>query len=301
MRIGLIDVDSHHFPNIALMKLSAYHKARGDTVEWWNGLLSYDLVYMSRIFTNIYSKDEIHCIRADQIIRGGTGYDLSIKLPENIEHQYPDYSLYSQYTAAYGYLTRGCPRGCPFCIVSKKEGTRSVHVADLSEFWRGQKEIRLLDPNLLACKDHEKLLQQLADSGAWVHFTQGLDARLLNEDNVKLIDRVKVKNLHFAWDDPNDTSAPQMLGWFAKQTKLDDNHRSVYILTNFNSTHEQDLERIYKVWERGYRPYVMIYDKPGAPKITRHLQRWVNSIVLFRHIPNFADYISAKKSENIGI
>ncbi len=90
MKIGLIDVDGHNFPNIALMKLSAYHKERGDTVEWWNGFLSYDLVYISRIFTDIYSQGEIHCIRADKVIRGGAEYSLSVKLPEKIEHQYPD-------------------------------------------------------------------------------------------------------------------------------------------------------------------------------------------------------------------
>ncbi len=171
-----------------------------------------------------------------------------------------------------------------------------MYVADLSEFWHGQREIRLLDPNLLACKDHEKLLQQLADSRAWVHFTQGLDARLLNEDNAKLIERIKVKNLHFAWDIPDDTITPRMLKWFSKQTKLDCNHRSVYILTNFNSTHEQDLERIYKVWEIGYRPYVMIYNKPKAPKITCHLQRWANSFPIFKATPDYSDYIPAKKN-----
>ena len=168
MKIGLIDVDSHHFPNLCLMKLSAYHKTKGDTVEWWNGFEKYDIVYKSKVFTEVYTTEENTVIYADKIIEGGTGYDLENKLPYEIEHSYPDYSLYPKLTkdTAYGFLTRGCPRNCPFCIVSQKEGKQSVKVANLSEFWKGQKIIKLLDPNLLSCKDHIELLQQLIDSKA---------------------------------------------------------------------------------------------------------------------------------------
>lgn len=294
MRIGLIDVDGHNFPNIALMKISAYHKAHGDYVEWWNGFVHYDRVYMSRVFTDEYTQDENHCINADEIIKGGTGYSLKTVLSDEIEHQYPDYSLYPKHKEAYGYLTRGCPRNCEFCIVGEKEGLKSVQVADIGEFWRGQREIKLLDPNLLACADHEKLLKQLIDSRAWIDFTQGLDARLLNEDNAKLLERIKVKNIHFAWDDPNDGHVPKMLEWFSKRTTLDHRRRTVYILTNYNTAHEQDLERVYKVWEMGYSPYVMIYDKPNAPQRTRHLQRWANNPIIFKSEPYFAKYDPAK-------
>lgn len=291
MKIGLIDVDGHNFPNLALMKISAYHKTRGDTVKWvWQDFGHFDRVYMSRVFDDTYSNDYPYKINADEVVKGGTGYDLKNVLPEEIEHQYPDYSLYQRYTEAYGYLTRGCPRNCPFCIVGEKEDLKSVQVADLTEFWKDQREIKLLDPNLLACKDHEKLLKRLVDSGAHVDFTQGLDVRLLNDNNVKLIERIKVKNIHFAWDDPNDSHTPKMLKWFANKTKLSDSRRTVYILTNFGSTHEQDLERVYKVREMGYSTYVMIYDKPNAPKITRHLQRWANSPVIFKSEPDFAKY-----------
>lgn len=123
MRIGLIDVDGHNFPNIALMKISAYEKANGNDVEWWNGLKHYDKVYKAKIFDEIYSEDIDYAIMADEVIKGGTGYDLQNKLPEEIEHQCPDYSLYSNFNdTAYGFLTRGCPRGCKFCVVSEKEG-----------------------------------------------------------------------------------------------------------------------------------------------------------------------------------
>lgn len=204
MDIGLIDVDGHNFPNLPLMKLSAWHKKRGDAVEWWNGLKHYDVVYKSKVFDETYSKDLEHCVNADRIIEGGTGYGLDNELPGEIEHAYPDYGLYGTSGVAYGFLTRGCPRGCGFCIVSRKEGRKSRKVADLSEFYRGQRNIKLLDPNLLACPESEGLLRQLANSGACVDFTQGLDIRLTNKDNIELLNQVKTKRLHFAWDDPEE-------------------------------------------------------------------------------------------------
>ena len=168
MEIGLIDVDGHNFPNLALMKISAYEKKLNNRVEWWNGLKHYDRVYQAKVFDDTYTQDNMFCIMADEVIKGGTGYGLDNVLAEEIEHLYPDYALYQKYTkeTAYGFLTRGCPRGCGFCIVSKKEGCLSKQVADLSEFWKGQREIKLLDPNLLACKEQEILLGQLAESGA---------------------------------------------------------------------------------------------------------------------------------------
>lgn len=146
MKIGLIDVDSHNFPNLCLMKLSAYHKAKGHTVEWWNAKGRYDLVYKSRVFTDTYSKDTITVTNAEQVIFGGTGYDTKNRLPPEVEHSYPDYSIYPQFFGiAYGFLSRGCPRNCGFCIVSSKEGRKSVKVADLSEFWKWQPEIKIMD------------------------------------------------------------------------------------------------------------------------------------------------------------
>ena len=141
MKIGLIDVDRHNFPNLCLMKLSAYHKAAGDKVEWWRPAGRYDVVYKSRVFTDTYSKDEITVRNAAKIITGGTGYGTDTALPYDVEHTRPDYSLYPQFAdTAYGFLSRGCPRNCGFCIVSGKEGRKSVKVADLSEFWKWQPE-----------------------------------------------------------------------------------------------------------------------------------------------------------------
>ena len=202
MKIGLIDVDGHNYPNLALMKISAYHKSMGDTVEWWWGFGNYDRVYMSKIFDDTYTADMPEPLNADEIIKGGTGYGLDNRLPEEIEHMLPDYTLYPELTrdTAYGFLTRGCPNACPFCIVSCKEGRISNKVSDLSELWIGQKNIVLMDPNILACRDHMGLLNQLAVSGAWVDINQGLDARLLTRENIDVLKRIKLKEIHFAWD-----------------------------------------------------------------------------------------------------
>lgn len=282
MKIGLIDVDGHGFPNLALMKISAFEKSNGNDVEWWNGLKYYDRVYQAKVFDETYSKDNEYCIMADEILRGGTGYDSENKLPEEIERQYPDYSLYPQYTQniAYGFLTRGCPRGCKFCIVGRKEGLKSVQVAELGEFWRGQKNIKLLDPNITACEDSEKLFDELIKSNAWIDFTQGLDTRILTDKHIEQINRMKIKMLHFAWDN-YEFNTYEKLKFIRPRLKLDERRLKVYVLTNFNTTHEQDIERVTKLGELGYDPYVMIYDKPSAPKLTRRLQRWCNSKFIY--------------------
>lgn len=298
MNIGLIDVDSHNFPNLALMKLSAWHNNQGDSVEWWNGFKHYDRVYMSRVFTNEYTHDMPFAINADEVIRGGTGYGLNNKLPDSIEHIFPDYNLYPQFAnTAYGFLTRGCPRGCKFCIVGKKEGLCSRKVADLSEFWKSQNHIELLDPNILASKDHLNLLQQLVDSGSWVNFNQGLDVRLISKENMKLINQIKTKMFHFAWDWPEWDMIPYFEK-FQDLSKCKDNRKKrVYVLTNFGSTHEQDLFRIYTLRNLGFDPYVMIYNKHFAPRITLKLQRWVNNKFIFWSTKKFDEYQSAKVKE----
>lgn len=293
MRIGLIDVDGHNFPNLALMKLSAWHKAQGDTVEWWWGWGKYDRVYMSKVFDKTYTEDLPEPINAAEIIKGGTGYGLDNLLPEEAEHMMPDYSLYEITDTAYGFLTRGCPRGCHFCIVAEKEGRKSCKVSDLSEWWSCQKNIVLMDPNLLACKDHMELLKQLADSRAWVDINQGLDCRLLNEDNIAAVNRLKLKEVHFAWDYMKESeSVLRGLKLYAEKAtrKMHNAFGTVYCLVNYDTTMEENLHRIYTLRDMGYDPYVMIYDKPNAPKEIKRLQRWCNNRLIFKSCQKFDDY-----------
>ena len=289
MNVGLIDVDSHNFPNLALMKISAYHKELGDSVEWWNGFMHYDKVYISKVFDETYTQDIDTCINADEIIKGGTGYNLSNKLPDEIEHHYPDYSLYGISNTAYGFLTRGCPRGCGFCIVAEKEGRKSVQVAELGEFWNGQKNIILLDPNLTACKDSEKLFNDLIKTKTDIEFTQGLDIRCMTDKNAEQLNQLKLKILHFAWDN-YEFNTYEKLKYFRSKLNYDSRKLKVYVLTNFDTTHEQDLERIYKLRELDYDPYVMIYNKPYAKKETKRMARWVNNKFIWRSCERFEDY-----------
>ena len=301
MRVGLIDVDGHNFPNLPLMKISAYHKSRGDSVEWYEPLFSghMDKVYMSKVFT--FTPDYPYCINANEVIKGGTGYsypDGGEELPEEIEHIYPDYQLYKDTfpDTAYGFLTRGCPRGCDFCIVGKKEG-RCARVRYLSEFWNGQKNIVLLDANMFACKEWKDLSVQLIESGAWVDFSQGCDIRLMTDEKAEYIKRMKIKQVHFAWDRYEDKEkiVPQFKR-FKEITQWDYRKLGVYVLCNFNTTFEQDLDRVYTLRELGYNPYVMLYEKDKLPAKHRLklLQRWVNNRIIFRSCKRFEEYDGRK-------
>ena len=312
MKIGLIDVDGSNFPNIPLMKISAYHKQNGDSVEWYSPMFSghLDRVYMSKVFS--FTPDYEYFIDADEVIKGGSGYCITIgddgkemfdkskdkELPFEIEHIYPDYSIYGIIDTAFGFLSRGCPRQCQFCIVGKKEGTCSYKVADLSEFWDGQKNICLCDPNILACKDWRDLLQQLIDSKACVDFNQGLDIRFITDEKIDMLNRIKVKDLHFAWDryQDKDIILPKFKQ-FRERSKIRQKDLIVYVLCGYDSTFDQDLERVTTLREIGFTPYVMLYEKNTIPKghQLRKLQRWVNNRHIFWKCETFDDYKKQKR------
>lgn len=307
MKIGLIDVDGHNFPNIPLMKLSAYHKQIGDEVDWYYPLISghCDKVYMSKVFS--FTPDYQYFIDADVVERGGTGYAIEVidgketyhkdrdrPLPPEIEHIYPDYGLYPELTkdTAFGFLTRGCPRGCGFCIVAGKEGKCSRKVADLNEFWTDQKHIVLCDPNILACPDHPELLTQLIESGASVEFNQGLDIRLVTDQNMELLKQIRLDCIHFAFDrwQDKDIIEPKLRQFIHKTGfNKDKGHVTCYILCNYDTTIEQDIYRIQLCRELRISPYPMIYDKEHAEPIYRQIQRWCNNNV-FWSVKTFDEY-----------
>jgi hypothetical protein len=295
MKIGLLDVDNHNFPNLAQMKISAYHKSIGDEVERINPMSRYDKVYVSKVFS--FTPDYNFNIQADKIVCGGVGYGIEndYNLDHKVEHSMPDYSLYRIQNNAYGFLSRGCPRNCSFCNVSKHQGNKSVKVSDLNEFWNGQKHITLLDPNILACKDSFNLLDQLKQSKSFVDFSQGLDARLINKDNIELLKQIKLKSIHFAWDGAKDFKTGEKLELIAKETGWNRSKIQVYVLVNFDSTLEEDLHRIMAIKALNFAPYVMVFEKEKLPKghIIRHLQRYVNNRYIFwsQDCKTFDDYL----------
>ena len=317
MKIGLYDVDSINFPNLPLMKISAYHKSKGDEVEFLDFMKHYDIVYVSKVFGDEYSQINMTCINADEVIYGGTGFAITIEkgkevyhknldevLPDEIEHIYPDYSLDPKLTKnkAYGFLTRGCCNNCEFCIVPKKEGMCSIKVADLSQWWNGQKEIILLDPNILACKDRKELLKQLIDSGAKVNFTQGLDARFITPEIAEMLKQINTKMWHLAFDFmKNEELIVKGLKTFVDIVKPNRRYCYVYMLTNFDTTIEEDLYRVRKIQEIGLDPDIRIYRKNSLPKrhILRDLQRWCNNRTIYRSQPDFMQYIPRKDGRTI--
>ena len=313
-RIGIIDADlldhGTRHPNLALMKISAYHKAKGDTVNWYYPLLSgeVDKVYISKVFS--FTPDIEFPIYSKEIIKGGSGFAITVNedgkevynkeldkpLPYEIEHIYPDYDIYGVKDTAYGFLTRGCPRGCKFCHVQAMQGVTSVKVADLNEFWRGQKNIILYDANITACKEWRDLFTQLSESKAYVNFSQGLDARLMTVEKAEALKQIKIKEVHFAWDRYEDKEIilpklkmiKDVTGWRSKNfivyCIVGDKERQV---TN------EDLERVYSIRDIGMFPYIMIYNKQDLPRghELRKLQRYVNNKFIFQSCNSFEEYL----------
>ena len=285
MRIALIQVDGKQ-PNLALMKLSAWHKAQGDGVDVSPVPgIHYNKAYKSKVFD--FSPEYRFKIHADEVVQGGTGYDLTTALPSEVEAIYPDYAAF-HVDHAVGYTTRGCVRHCPFCVVPQKEGL--VHrVADLSDFWHGQERVELLDNNLTASpKDFELTCQQLIDAKVRVDFSQGLDLRLITVEQARLLKQVRrYKQVHFAWDNMKEEAEVRAGLDRLRQADFPMSAVMVYVLIGFDSTPEQDLYRVEALRGLGVDPFVMPFVK--SDPYQHKFARWVNRMAVFNKC-NWQDY-----------
>lgn len=296
MNICLVDVDGHNFPNLALMKLSAWHKSQGDTVSWYDPLFSRpDKIYASKVFSftpNYHNYAPGH----PEPIRGGTGYNLDA-LPSEIEAMQPDYSLYPRFPAAYGFLTRGCIRKCPWCIVPKKEGY--IHIVNYIEnIAAGRKEVVLLDNNFLA-EDYFFVSSQLktaAEMRLKLDFNQGLDARLVTEEIAMLLAACKwQRHIRFSCD--TEAMLPHIRN--AIGLLLEAGYKKevfVYVLAR---EVEETHERIVRLCEIDKRiiPFCQPYrDFSAGSEVSRELKdlaRWCN-VQSIRKTTDFKNY---KKEE----
>lgn len=301
MKIRLVDVDGK-IPNYALMKISTYHKRLGDDVGWYEPLIDSDdtdILYMSKIFT--FTNDYEYLPQKAKIIRGGTGYDYTTKLPDEIESITElDYTLYPDCDYSIIFTTRGCVRKCPFCIVPKKEGLiHNVNVASLNP--KG-KYIRLLDNNFFANRTWRENIEVLKAFNQPIDFNTGIDLRLLTEEQCEALSKLKIKTIHCAWDNYKDKEKIlpklEMLCRYVKPYKI-----TVYVLVGFENKEivETDLERVMTLKEMGVNPFAMGYINFDDPNHKKHRSvidfcRWVNNKFIFKKA-TWEEYSSSKPKE----
>ena len=305
MRIGLIDVDSK-IPNLALMKIARFHRLRGGYVEWYNPLDHYGRVYMSKVFT--YTEDFGQVIsNADEIIKGGTGYDLTTTLPEEIDTLQPDYSIYPNidHKTAYGFLTRGCPNKCKWCIVPKKEGAVRPYM-DIDDIAiDGRTNIILMDNNVLASEYGINQLRKIIERGYKVDFNQAIDARLVTDKVAQLLAKVKwLKRIRFGCD----TKA--QVAQCDKAIELINKHgyKGEYLFyCILMGSEEESLERInhWRRMGRKYIPYAQPYRDPNKrihdiPRWQKDMARWCNRKELFMS-SEYGDYSLEKRKQYWGL
>ena len=284
MKVGLIDIDSK-IPNLALMKLSAYFKARGDKVELTSPLFAdqFDEIFASKIFN--YTEKPI---LPEKAILGGSGYSLKTCLDNDVEFLMPDYSLYNC-DYAMGFTSRGCNRKCPFCIVPEKEG-KWHEVGGIYQFWNGQKRLKLLDSSLNANENFFiEIVKQFIKEQVEVDFSQGLDIRYLTDRQVFYLKQVKLWGyVHFAWDLMKTEKAVKRGIKILTKYKL--NWRSTfYVLIGFDTSRGEDLYRVNTLRGLNVESFAMPYDKHNRYQMD--FSRWVNRKEIFKTV-SWEDYRS---------
>lgn len=304
MKVGLVDLDRTKFPNLALMKLSAWHRRQGDEVVFNYPLDQADITYVACVF----SKNAYRVPSCITHVLGGTGFGISrVKyskfyglevwqwLDPVIEDMMPDYSLYNG-NASYGFTSRGCIRRCEYCVVPHKEGKiKPWH--SIYQFWdRKHRDIVLLDNNLLASPNWKETLTDLEKEKLRVDFNQGLDIRLVNEQNARYLSRLKYKkaqSLRFALDDIKYEKAFRRGMEILAKAGITLSSIMVYFLIGFNSSLEEDLERLDIIKSYKATPFAMAYQEVNGvkPRIARdrreltEFARWVNlPHGFFKHI-----------------
>ena len=282
MRIGLIAVDGRNsFPNLALMRLSNWHKQRGDTVEWWTGFTHYDRVYMSKVFT--FTPDFDTVINAEEIITGGTGYKDFGSLPPKVEACPPDYTLYPNWKPAVGFLTRGCCRCCDFCIVPRKEG--AVHpAATWKEIKRpDSREMILLDNNVLASDYGLEQIDRMGREQVWVDFNQGLDARLITPEIAGMLARLHwIRLIRLACDTSEMLPVIRQATSYLKEAGVSQSRFWAYALVR---DVEEAHRRVMALREMGVEPFAQPYrdyDGGEPTEEQKAFARWVNRKSLFK-------------------
>lgn len=289
-RVGLLDVDGHNFPNLALMKISTYHKKEGDIVSWVNFFETYDVVYQSKVFT--FTPDNGFIINSNEIIKGGTGYDCRIVLPHDIDSARPDYSIYPRYESAYGFLTRGCPNKCPWCIVPQKEGDIKPY-ADIYDILQGRKTAILMDNNVLASDWGIKQIEKISKSSIKVDFNQGLDARIIAKDEgiAKLLGRIKwLSPLRLACDTQSQMPFIERAVALLREYNATPRAYFVYVLVKYIEDALIRVEFLRKLkCDPFAQPYIDFSDKGSVTKEQKKFARWVNHKAIFKSV-KWKDY-----------
>lgn len=274
MKIGLIDVDGKKFPNLALMKIATFHKLKGDCVDWVNYFERYNIVYKSKIFT--FSPDIQTCIQSDEVITGGTGYDIFSRLdPEIDQIRELDYSLYPQYNFSLQYFSRGCIRKCPFCVVRDKEGY--IHPTTPYNLNPNGEYIEVLDNNFFANPEWREAVNYLIRTGQPVNL-HGVDVRIMDEEQAYHLNRLKLTGrIHIAWDNPKE----DILKYVKEMLRYISPHKIMcYVLIGYNSTIAEDLSRVEKLKELKISPFVMPFRDYANTRTPTQYEKdfagWVN-------------------------